>query len=181
MNFNLQELLEEYMGFNPDKANKNMLGGAYSEMGRNSTATNFKNAQTGAATMQPNSLMGLAGKQVGMAGADWAKRLLTNTVGYAAPGSTMPITPIAGVAKDALSVVPVGSKAFDPSMLMPSGPDLATAGLGTLLDVTGLGKGAAGQLAQTGLAAGSAAAQGFANPIADANLVYRLFKNFGIL
>jgi len=184
-NMAFSDIWESFIGYNPDEGNKNLLGDAFKKMGRNTTAKDVGNALVGAAAYQPNSgaapLLGLAGKQIGAASSDWMKRLLTDKVGYLAPDTGGAITPGPGIAKDIFNVGKAGDIAFDWSKMMPSGVDLASAGLAAGLNLTGLDRTPVGAAVQLGAAGAEAAMQGFTNPYSDAKLVFQLFKTLGIL
>lgn len=181
-----QDMWESFLGYNPDQANKNLLGEGFKRMGKNTTATDTRNALIGTMTQQPNALgpagpaVGLAGKQIGLATSDWVKRLLTGNVGFIAPEGGG-ITPAPGVPKDLFGVGSTGDINFDWSKMMPSGADLASAGLSTGMNLLGVGNGPIGQGIKTAGAIGSAAAQGFANPVSDADAVFKLFRTLGII
>lgn len=173
------DVYRSFLGFNPDEANKNLLGEAFKKIGKNTLATDVANSLIGAAAYQPlrgiSPLASLAGAQLGTAMADWAKTLLTNNVGYKAPGGGF-LTPNPAVSKDLFEVARIPTN-FDWSKLVPSGSDLAAAGIATGLNTLGLRS----PLTDTLLSGASAASQGFMNPLRDSDFLFKMFRNLGIL
>jgi hypothetical protein len=181
-----QNIWESFLGYNPDEANKNLLGEGYKNMGKNTMAADNRNSLIGSMAFQPNQgaigpVANLAGRKLGAMGSQWMQRLMKNEVGYFAPGASGPVTPAPGVAKDLFSVGDVAQGPFNWSAAIPSGTDIASTGLATALNLTGADNGIAGKALNTAASGASAAAQGGMNPLQDADFVFKFFRTLGVI